>query len=840
MKFIFRMATREFRASWKRLLFFFVCIAIGVGSIVALRSIIRNFREVFTSDARSIFSADVQIDTNRPWNPEALSKIEQLTKNSGIQGRAETIEASTMLRPADPSKEGAMMVELKGIEPPFPFYGTYKITGNSFSHRILGNRGVLVGPQVLERLDLKVGDNVKIGDLVFQIRGVLEREPGGNSGFRFGPRVLMERSDLEKAGLTGFGSRARRKILFKVQDDKIEKVVKDLRAELKPYLVRVRSYKESQENLGDQFTRAENFLSLTGLIILVLGGIGISSVTRVFVEQKRKTIAVLKCIGASGWKIISVYLSQILALGVGGSLVGVALAKAALWVIRNYYVDKLPAELHYSLFTGVIFQGLGIGILITILFSAIPLLGIRRIKPSVLLREETVKEKRSLDSLQWGIGIAVAAGLIFVSSWQAGSFIVGSYFLAGLGATALLLHLAARLLMALMRRIQHVSSFSLRYAISSLYRPGNQTRVIVMAVGLGSFFIIAVQSMQSNLLRDLSLDERKNMANMYLIDIQKDQKEAVGQLLHQKITGKIELVPTLRMRIFAVNGKEVDLESPEYRKDRDRLGHEYTVTYRDRMEPNETVIAGKFWNPTPSKAPEISIEESMKGMMGLDVGGTITFDVLGRKMTAKVTSIRHVDWRNSRTGFYVLFRPGTLEGAPQTYIAAIDGPTDAKERSRFQRILVDRFPTVSIIDVVDIVRSIRQILNHVTLGISFIGFFVLLSGALILVGSISLTKFQRIYESAVLKTLGAKRKVLLLLLLVEYGLLGIVAGLIGSIAAMALSYSIGRWVFEIPWRYTPFLYTSGILLTAAIVVVVGAVASFDVLNRKPLAILRAQ
>ncbi len=276
------------------------------------------------------------------------------------------------------------------------------------------------------------------------------------------------------------------------------------------------------------------------------------------------------------------------------------------------------------------------------------------------------------------------------------------------------------------------------------------------------------------------------------------------------------------------------------RIDRERLGHEYTVTYRDKLEPNETVIAGEIWNPVPSTQPQISIEESMKGMMGLDVGGNITFDILGRKMTAKVTSIRRVDWRNSRTGFYVVFRPGTLESAPQMYVAAIDGPTNPPERSRFQRTVVDQFPNITIIDVMDIVRDVRRILNHVTLAISFIGIFVLFSGALILIGSISLTKFQRVYESAVLKTLGARRKLILIILVIEYGLLGTVSGIIGSLAAMALSYSIGRFVFEIPWRYTPAIYAAGILLTATVVIVVGALASLDVLNRKPLATLRAQ
>src|SRR5262249_25105331 len=221
-------------------------------------------------------------------------------------------------------------------------------------------------------------------------------------------------------------------------------------------------------------------------------------------------------------------------------------------------------------------------------------------------------------------------------------------------------------------------------------------------------------------------------------------------------------------------------------------------------------------------------------------GSTITFDVQGRKLTARVTSIRHVDWRNSRTGFMVLFRPGTLEDAPQMFVGAFNGPIGEVERSRFQRALVDKFPNVSVIDVADVVRAIERIVRNIMLAVSFVGAFILLSGALILIGSLAMTKFQRIYEVAVLKTLGAKRKVLLRILLAEYGLMGFVAGVIGSVAAVGLSYATSRWVFEIPWSFTPVVNFGGIGATIVLVTAVGTLATVDVLSRKPLATLRAQ
>jgi putative ABC transport system permease protein len=361
-----------------------------------------------------------------------------------------------------------------------------------------------------------------------------------------------------------------------------------------------------------------------------------------------------------------------------------------------------------------------------------------------------------------------------------------------------------------------------------------------MAVGLGAFVVMAIQSLQTNLLNEIDITRRTNLPNMFLIDIQPDQKQGVETLIEQATAERPELIPTVRARIFAINGREVDLEQREMRQERGRLGREYVVTYRDRLEANETIVAGNFWDSTPSAEAEVSIEEGMRGLSGLDVGSTITFDIVGRKIAARVTSIRRVDWRNSRTGFMVLFRPGALEQAPQMLIAPINGPEGEPERSRFQRALLDRYPNISVIDVAEVVSTISRILNNVTLAVSFLGGFVLLCGVLILVGSIAMTKFQRIYEVAVLKTLGAKRNVLLRILLVEYGLLGMVAGLTGALASIALSYAVTRFVLEIPWAFSVSITLAGIAATTALVTIVGLSSSFNVLTRKPLAVLRAE
>ncbi|HLL71774.1 MAG TPA: FtsX-like permease family protein [Pyrinomonadaceae bacterium] len=861
MKFIWRMARREIRASWKRLLFFFLCIGIGVGAIVALRSTIQNVNAAMVSEARQILTADVQVDSSREMNEQTRATVARIAQARGVQAQTQTVEASTMLRPADDAREGALMVELKGIEAPYPLYGEFKLAnGEQFTHVLLENNGVIVAASLLERLSLKVGDEVKLGNSTFQIRGVIEKEPGATGGFRIGPRVFIARGAIAATGLTGFGSRARNRILLSVPNAEMNALVADLRAGLRDSLVSVRSYKDSQEGLNEQYTRSENYLSLTGLVILVLGGIGVSNVTRVFIEQKKRTIAVLKCVGASSRMIAGVYLAQVLALGLAGSLFGVVLAKGALLFVARRFAETLPANMTYALTAGAIAQGLALGLLISLLFSALPLLRVRRIKPNMLLREDAGAEgtahmdagasgwwarlRGALSPRRIGlsralVALAVVCGLVLLASWQAGSFRVGAFFMGGLAVTAGALQLTAMLVILVVRRALHVRSFALRHAVNSLYRPGNQTRVVVLAVGLGAFLVIATQSLQKNLVREFDPAQRAQLPNMFLIDVQTDQKEGVEELVARATGERPTLVPTVRTRIAAINGQSIDVDDKARRAQRGLLAREYVVTYRPQLEQNETIVAGKFWDASPAPEPEISIEEGMRGLAGLDLGGTITFDITGRRLTARVTSIRRVDWRNSRTGFLVLFRPGALESAPQMLVAPINGPTTDAERGRFQRALLDKYPNISVIDVADIMRAVTRILNNVTLAVSFIGAFVLLSGVLILVGSIAMTKWQRIYESAVLKTLGAKRKVLLLIMFAEYGMLGLTAGTVGTLAAIALSFALSRYVFEIPWSFTPWLYLAGLGGTIALVATVGALSSFDALTRKPLAVLRA-
>jgi putative ABC transport system permease protein len=842
MKFILTMAYREIRASWHRLLFFFLCIAVGVGSIVALRSLVQNVSSSVGQQAQTLLTADVQVQSNNPLGDAARATLDRVASAPPVLDRTEIIELATMMRPVGRPKAAPKMVEIKAVQPAYPFYGVMDLSGGqTYSPAMLANRGVLLRSNLMTQMSLSVGDRVKIGTLEFTVRGSIEREPGNTlNAFSFGPRVVASYDDIKAAGLTGFGSRARYKTLLKVREGEAETVSRQLKRELSSQpLVSVRSFRDAENRVAESFTRVENYLSLIGLIILVLGGIGISSVTRVFVQQKMKTIAILKCLGGRNSKVLGTYLIQVLALGVAGSVLGLGFARLIVYLVPRYLAEKMPPDVQVGLTWPATLQGFGVGVLIALLFAALPLLEVRRVKPILVLRSNEGGKKK-FDWLKLAVGLVVVASLVALAGWQAGSLKIGALFLGGLGLTAGLLSLSGTLLIRFLRSLRHIPSFALRQGVNSLYRPGNQTKVILMAVGLGAFFIISVRSLQENLLHEFNLDLSGTAADLYLIDIQPDQRAPLAAEVQRAVGVEPQLIPTLRARIAAVNGEPVNPDSREGGERRGFLLREYTLTYRPHREESEKIIAGRFWDPTPGDEPEISIEEALQQSLKLNLGDSLTFDLAGQRITARVTSVRKVDWRNARIGFLVVFRPGALESFPQNLITAVKGPAPGAGRAEFQRAVVDKFPNVSVIDVYDILESASKVINTVSLAVTFIGGFVLLSGLLILVGSIAMTKYHRLYESAILKTLGAKRKLIVLISVIEYGMLGLLAGLIGSAAAVALTWAVSKYGLDIAWTFLPSVNALGVAATLALVTLIGVLSSWDVMVKKPLGILRAE
>ena len=847
MGFVLRMAFRELRSSWRRLAFFFICVAIGVGAIVALRSLIQNVRAALTAEARTLTAGDLYLQTDQPWTDEILQVLERRLEGVTDVEQTETLDTTTMVRLADEESTRTKMVELRGVRAEFPFYGEFALGGGQpYSFDLLRDQGVLVGPELLTQLGLEVGDPIMIGDVAFTIRDVILSEPGRRLGaFSFGPRVLVDRDALEGTGLLRYASRANRQILLKVDEAQVDPLVIGLREDLADAFVRVGSYRRTENRIERNLSRTENYLSLIGFVVVILGGIGVWSVTRVFVQQRLHSVAILKCLGATTGRVLSVYVAQVLMLGLGGSLLGVGLARAALAAVPDSLTEQAAtaaglAIVSTNLTGSAIVQGLTVGMLVSLLFALVPLLEIRNAKPLLLLRQGMSGPTAGIDWVRVVVMVLVGGALVLVATWQAASLEVGLYVVGGFAAVTVALHVIGRALVAAVRPLDAIGWFPLRHAVLNMSRPGNQTRVILLVVGLGSFFIIGVRALQTNLLSNFALELRDDTPDMFLIDIQEDQADGVRAMLDATVHDPPQLIPVLRARVTSVDGRDLRVDGARAAR-RAGLGREYMITYRSHLEENERVISGTFWDDQPSTEPEVSIEQSLHAERGIQLGDVVGFDVLGREIRARVTSVRSVEWDDSRSGgFMFVFRPGAFDDAPHAYIAFMRGPPEAETRARLQWDIAAQYPNVSVIDGLEVLKTVRRVLEYVTLAINVVGAIALFSGGLILVGSVAMTKFQRVYEAAIFKTLGAKTSVLITMLIIEYGVLGIVAGTVGSVGALVLTWALTRQVFDITWFPAPLQNVGGIVVTATVVGIVGVVSSLDVLRRKPLATLRAE
>lgn len=847
--FTLRMVWRELRASWARLVFFFLCVALGVGAIASLRSVTQNVRDVLVSEARVLTGADVLVTTSRPWTQDVRQRLDDIFATAPVAARVEVVELATMVRPSDESKAVARMAELQAVDAGFPVHGTLELEGDQpFGHHLLAGHGALVRPELLVQLDVQVGERIRIGEQTFEIRGVIEKEPGRRVGmFSLGPRVLIDRADLEGTGLLAFGARARYSILLAMADVGIEPVVEQVNARLEGEFVRARSYRSTEDRVGDDLRVAENYLSLIGFVMVVLGGIGVWSVTRVFVGQRIRSIAILKCVGATSRQILAVYAMQVAVLGLAGSLAGLVLAAVALRFLPG---GLLGIEgLEASLTAGAAVQAVAVGVLVSLLFALVPLLEVRRVRPLWLLRDDSARTSLGgrrgarIDVLQWAVAAAVTAALAGVASWQADSLRAGLIVSLGLVGLTVVLGLVATLVIRVVRPLRHARVFALRHAVLSLGRPGNQTRVILLAVGLGAFFILGVRLVQANLLQQFSLELQEDAPDMFLLDVQQDQVVSVERILRDAVgdAAPVRMLPVLRARVTSVRGDAEDLEHAEGVQGRRGLGREFVITYRDHLEVNERLVAGQFWPESSSGRAQVSIEEALHRNAGLQLGDVVRFDVLGRAIEAEVTSIRDVEWNDVRAGgFMFVFRPGVLERAPHGYMGIVRGPDLPADRARLQRDLVAAHPNVSAIDVREVVQAVQGVLANITLAVTAVGGLALFSGVLIVVGSVAMTRFQRLYESAILKTLGATPRTITAMVAIEYLGLGVLGGVVGALGAMVLSWAVSHYLLQTAWQATPGTLAVGVLLTGVVVGTVGVVTSLDVVRRKPLGVLRAE
>ncbi|MCZ6729178.1 MAG: ABC transporter permease [SAR324 cluster bacterium] len=836
-RFIWAMLWRETRASWKRQLLFVLSIAAGVGGLVAVKSFSYGMEEAIRVEARSLMASDLSLSSHRTFDSaerEALRRLEsrgaEVTYNTGFAAMALVLPG-----------ERAHLVDVRAVGKGYPFYGEVETRSGRSLRELLRDDTVLVHPVALTQLGVRVGERLRIGEREFRIAGVIKREPDRPVQFlALGPQVLMTDAGGRATGLIQPTSHVHYQALVKLPPpfDPLA-VARELKENLPGRSARIRAYDESQPRVRRFLDRLTDYLKLVGLAALMLGGIGVSGAIRSFLGQKMDTLAILKCLGATSRHLFAVYLLQSMALGLAGSFAGAAIGLGAQIVLLDMLSPFLPTTFAPAISLQAALEGVLLGLITTLWFALPPLLLVRRVRPARVFRRQV--EAAPAARLRHTV-LSVVSALVLVGGlavWQLGASKLTAIALGGLVATFLVLQFAAWGALLLLRRLPKPASFVWKQGLASLYRPGNQTSAIVVSLGLGVLLVLAVFLIQHDLLRQVTANPPERQPNLFLIDIQKSQREEVGTLLAETGAQGIEMIPVVRGRMRALNGERLQLDkiaNPELRR---ILGFEFAFTYRGALSDGESLIEGRFERDPAVAGAQVSIAEWWADATGLGPGDTVTVDIQGIPVHATITSVRHIDWTNRRANFSFVFLPGALEKAPQMFVAAVrvEGP---ERQADLQRKLVMRLPNVSVIDIAAILRSIQEIIDRIGTVIQFMAVFCIAVGLVILMGAIGTTKYERIREAVLFKTLGATRHAVARVLATEYLLIGTLAGLVGSLAAAGLSWGLVRFVFEGQWELMPLPYLAAWGGTSLVIMAAGLASSLDVLLKKPLQVLREE
>jgi putative ABC transport system permease protein len=834
------MAWRETRAGWRHAATLAGCVALGVAALVAVGTFGTNLERTVRREARTLMGGDLELRSSRPLDATVTSEIRRLERAGATRTRRR--EVTGMAR----SESGAtLLVEIKAVDGRYPLYGTLQTRPAGPLHQLLGDDGALVEEAVLRRLGLAPGDPLVIGVGRFVIRGVVVREPDRALGITLGPRIVIADGALERTGLLAFGSRVRHRTLLRLPEGISLTAARDaLAGALGDPGVRLGTFEEAQPGLRGFFRQLSSYLGLVGLASLLVGGIGVAASVAAFLARRLATIAILKCLGAPSRALLATYLLQTLALASLGSLLGAALGLAVQPLAGHLLAGVVALALETRPSYWTLGRGMAMGVLTTLFVALWPLLEIRTVPPALILRREVDPAPARRRRARWPL-LPIAGGLAGLAVWQAGSLKLGGLFVGAALAALVTLAALARALRALARARPRLVSIAWRQGLANLHRPGGHAGSVVVALGVGVMLLVAIASLEASLDRHIDHERRREAPSFFFVDIQPDQRRAFEDLVRAEGGGAAPaLTPLVRARLAAVNREPVTRALLDARKAAGRGGlwyytRDYALTATDTLPASNALLRGRWWTPAEAAArPRVSVEEAAARHLGVDVGGTLTFDVQGVPVEAEVMSVRRVDWQTLSTNFFVLFSPGALDGAPTTYVATTRVPP-ARE-ARLQDAVVSAFPNVTAVPVRDVLERAAAILDRIVLAVRSIAVFAIAAGLVVMVAALAATRYQRLAESVIFRTLGATRGVVARIFAVEYACLGAAAGVGGTLLATGLAFIVLRWVLEVPWTFEPWILAVGVTFTTALALGVGLLATFRLLGRKPLPVLRRE
>jgi putative ABC transport system permease protein len=840
-RFVFTHAARESRSSVRRLGVYMLAITLGVAALVAVNSFRANVVRSIGAEARVLLGADVRLGSNRAFADSVEAVLDSATAAGTRVARVTQIVAMAL------APHGrAQLIQLRALAGDYPFYGSYA-TRPPGAWPPVGDEA-LIDPALGAQLGVGAGDTLRIGAASFVVRGTVENLPA-EAGFQtaLGPRVIIAADRLAATELLGFGSLARYRAYLEIRDAReLARFVERHHDLLRRHAVGIDTADEQAENLAQALDALGRFLALVGLAALLLGGVGVASAVNVFVREKRATIAMLRCVGATQRTAFHAYLLQAALLGACGALLGALIGIVVQQLLPFAVRDLLPVAVDTGVAWSAVGAGLGIGTVVATMFALLPLLEIRGISPLAALRQPVEPARTRIDLPRAAAFAALAALVLGLAIWQAGDLRAGLAFAAGLLAALGLLRAVAWLLTRVVRRLVPAgASFAVRQGLAGLFRPYNQTAAVTLALGFGVFLIAALWVVQRNLLDWIGVDEIGAQANLVAFDIQPDQRADVDSLLRAHGALSPEFVPIVPARIAALNGVRAD-ELLADRRAHDvepwAVRREYRHTYRAYLAATETLVGGDWWPDLPAAEPDvarISIERDLARSLGVGLDGRITWNFQGIEIESIITSLRTVDWARFETNFFVVFEPGAIDDAPQMLVALARVPDDSA-RIAAQGAIVARHANVSTVDLTNVQRTLAEIIGRAALAIRFMAAFSIIAGALVLAGAISAARFQRARESVLLRTLGATRRQIRRVLLTEYLALGALAGATGALLGGLAAWGLVSRLFRIEFGWYGWDLVGLVLVVALGAAALGMANSREALRSTPLGALRAE
>ena len=835
-----RIAWRETRSSLTKFLFVVLAVAAGVGALSGVRGFSQSFHTMLSKEARTVMAADLMA---RQFQLPSDAQKAQLDALADQKIEYTWITETVSMASTGASGSTPVLAALKAVDTSkYPYYGEMKLNPQMPLAAALTPDTAAAGEDLLIRLNLHVGDSVRVGEHDFRVVAMIVSEPDRMSAsLNFGLRLMMSREAFARTGLMQPGSRASQRYLFKLDPGAppVEQVRRSIRRVLPEALIA--DFRESHPIITSGLDQATTFLSLISLIAMIVGAIGVAMAMHAHLQQKMDHIAVMKSLGATSREIIRIFSIQTLMLGIAGGLAGVAVGRAVEQVfpllIRRYFDVSSAMGWHFA----AAGQGIAVGVLATLLFTLPPLLAIRKIRPLLILRREMAESKMPWRRRIVEARAAIAAGGLIligiggIAAWLAGSARVGGYFAGGLTAGLVALAILSWALLRLVRGFLHRSPWRLpslvRQGMANLYRQGNQAQAILIALGLGVMFTLTVYLVQESLVSQIIETAPPGAPNVFLVGVTQAQVDPLKQLIAKQpgVEGNIEFVPRIGTRLIAINGEPVP----------PRLRASPTVLWEGLKPDYIRVTEGSWWKQDalrPGAQAVVSVQTEVAKRLNIRVGDWVELQSSGHTIQARVVATHEWEQKRFLSTSAFVFNPPGLAGLPVAFDGAVR--IQAAQVAAFQRAAFEKMPTVTVVNIADALEIVQQVIDQIALVIRFLSGFAILAGAIILAASVAGTRFRRVREVVILKTLGATRGQVGRIFSVEFLTLGIVAGVMGGILAAIFSSLVMKRLLNAHFQFElkPILFA--IVATALLANASGWLASARILRQKPLEVLR--